>query len=291
MDLKHTGIHTQKLHWYPGHMAKTRRLIQENLKLIDVVVEIIDARIPFSGRNPNFDDIIKNKPRLIVMNKSDLADEKASSLWIEYYKKLGIKVIPISCATGSGINKIFSESRNLIADKIDREKEKGVNKTLKLMMVGIPNVGKSSLINRLSGRAGAITGDRPGVTKGKQWIRIKNDAELLDTPGILPQKFDDEFSAIKLAWTGAIKDEITNTELLSYSLLEFLRDNYYSDLCTRYKLTNCKNLEGFEILELIGKKRGFMISGGEIDTERAAKMVIDEIRSCKIGRITLEIPE
>lgn len=291
MDLNRTGIHTQKLHWYPGHMAKTRRLIQENLKLIDVVVEITDARIPFSGRNPNFDDIIKNKPRLIVMNKSDLADENASKLWIEYYKNLGIKVIPISCATGTGINKIFSEARNLISDKIDREKEKGINKTLKLMMVGIPNVGKSSLINRLSGRAGAITGDRPGVTKGKQWIRIKNDAELLDTPGILPQKFDDELSAVKLAWTGAIKDEITNTELLSYSLLEFLRDNYYEALCARYKLPDCENLQGFELLELIGKKRGFMISGGEIDTERAAKMVIDELRSSKIGKITLEIPE
>ncbi len=291
MDLNRTGIHTQKLHWYPGHMAKTRRLIQENLKLIDVVVEITDARIPFSGRNPNFDDIIKNKPRLIVMNKSDLADEKVTAKWIEYYKKLGIKVIPISCATGTGINKIFSEARSLISEKIEREKEKGICKTLKLMMVGIPNVGKSSLINRLSGRAGTITGDRPGVTKGKQWIRIKNDAELLDTPGILPQKFDDELMAVKLAWTGAIKDEIANTELLSYSLLEFLRDNYYEDLCARYKLSDCESLEGFQLLELIGKKRGFMISGGEVDTERAAKMVIDELRSCKIGRITLEIPE
>ena len=170
MDLNRTGIHTQKLHWYPGHMAKTRRLIQDNLKLIDVVVEITDARIPFSGRNPNFDDIIKHKPRLIVMNKSDLADEQISKEWIEFYQKQGIKVIPISCATGAGINKIFSESKSLISEKLNREKEKGISKTLKLMMVGIPNVGKSSLINRLSGKAGAVTGDRPGVTKGKQWI-------------------------------------------------------------------------------------------------------------------------
>ena len=292
MDLNQTGIHTQKLHWYPGHMAKTRRLIQDNLKLIDVVVEIIDARIPFSGRNPNFDDIIKNKPRLIVMNKSDLADEKISKLWIEYYKNLGIKVIPISCATGLGINKIFNEARSIISERLEREKEKGINKTLKLMMVGIPNVGKSSLINRLSGKAGTITGDRPGVTKGKQWIRIKSDAELLDTPGILPQKFDDDFAAVKLAWTGAIKDEIMNTELLSYSLLEYLKNTYPEELCTRYKITtDIENLEGFELLELIGRKRGFMISGGEVDTERAAKMVIDELRACKIGKITLEKPE
>ena len=291
MDLNRTGIHTQKLHWYPGHMAKTRRLIQDNLKLIDVVVEITDARIPFSGRNPNFDDIIKHKPRLIVMNKSDLADEQISKEWIEFYQKQGIKVIPISCATGAGINKIFSESKSLISEKLNREKEKGISKTLKLMMVGIPNVGKSSLINRLSGKAGAVTGDRPGVTKGKQWIRIKSDAELLDTPGILPQKFEDENTAVKLAWTGAIKDDIINTELLSYSLLEYLRDNYYEALCSRYKLPECNTLEVYELLELIGKKRGFMISGGEVDTERAAKMVIDELRSCKIGKITLERPE
>lgn len=291
MDLNRTGIHTQKLHWYPGHMAKTRRLIQDNLKLIDVVVEITDARIPFSGRNPNFNDIIKHKPRLIVMNKADLADEKITQSWISYYKSQGIKVIPISCATGMGINKIFSEAKEIIAEKIEREKEKGISKTLKLMMVGIPNVGKSSLINRLSGKAGTITGDRPGVTRGKQWIRIKSDAELLDTPGILPQKFDNEETAVKLAWTGAIKDEIANIELLSYSLLDYLRDNYHDELCTRYKLDNISSLSGWEILELIGRKRGFVISGGEIDTERAAKMVIDELRSAKIGKITLEKPE
>lgn len=291
MELNRTGIHTQKLHWYPGHMAKTRRLIQENLKLIDVVVEITDARIPFSGRNPNFDDIIKGKPRLIVMNKSDLADDSITKQWIEFYAKQGIKVIPISCATGTGINKIFSEARSIISEKIDRDRERGISKTLKLMMVGIPNVGKSSLINRLSGKAGTITGDRPGVTKGKQWIRIKSDAELLDTPGILPQKFDTEEVAVKLAWTGAIKDEITNTELLSYSLLEYLRDNYYEYLCTRYKLSDCSESQGWDILEMIGKKRGFVISGGEIDTDRAAKMVIDEFRGCKIGKISLEKPE
>ena len=288
MDLNRTGIHTQKLHWYPGHMAKTRRLIQENLKLIDVVVEITDARIPFSGRNPNFDDIIKGKPRLIVMNKADLADDDITKEWINYYNSIGLGVIPISCATGMGVNKIFDKARELISEKIERDRERGINKTLKLMMVGIPNVGKSSLINRLSGKAGAVTGDRPGVTKGKQWIRIRKDAELLDTPGILPQKLDDEKSAVRLAWTGAIKDDIVNTEILSYSLLEYLRDNYPEKIEERYKLSDFSDKEGWELLEMIGRKRGCVISGGEIDTERAARLITEELRSCKVGKISLE---
>ena len=272
-------------------MAKTRRLIEDNLKMIDVVVEILDARIPYSGRNPYFNDIIKNKPRLIVMNKSDLADQSLTDAWINRYRSEGVKVIPISCATGAGVNKITAEARALIQDKIDREKEKGRNRTLKIMMVGIPNVGKSSLINRLAGRASTKTGDRPGVTRGKQWIRLKGDVELLDTPGILAPKFEDQEVAKRLAYTGAIKDEIMNTELLAYSLCEYLRDNYADLLCARYKLDGVDGLEGHEILEKIGKKRGFVISGGEIDTERAANMVLDELRSAKIGRITLEKPQ
>lgn len=281
----------QDLQWYPGHMAKTRRLIEENLKYIDVVVEILDARIPYSGRNPNFDDIIKSKPRLLVMNKADLADKSLTDAWINAYKARGLKVIPISCTTGAGINKVTQEARTLIQDKIDREKEKGRNRTLKIMMVGIPNVGKSSLINRLIGKASTKTGDRPGVTRGKQWLRLKGDIELLDTPGILPPKFEDQELAKRLAYTGAIKDEIMNTELLSYSLCEFLRDNYSDLLCTRYKLDTVDGLEGYEILEKIGKKRGFVISGGEIDMERAANMVLDELRAAKIGNITLETPD
>lgn len=280
------------LQWYPGHMAKTRRLIEENLKMIDVVVEILDARIPFSGRNPNFDDIIKNKPRLLVMNKADLADRSRTDMWIEWYRRNGLKVIPISCTTGMGINKVLSEARTLVADRIERDAERGRTRTLKLMMVGIPNVGKSSLINRLVGRAGTKTGDRPGVTKGKQWMRIKGDAELLDTPGILPPKFEDQELAKRLAYTGAIKDEIINRELLAYSLCEYLRDEYPQNVCQRYKISDdISGLEGYELLELIGKKRGFVISGGEVDTERAANMILDELRSCKIGNITLETPE
>lgn len=271
-------------------MAKTRRLIEENLKMIDVVVEILDARIPYSGRNPNFDDIIKNKPRLLVLNKSDLADKNRTDIWIKWYADNGLKVIPISCTTGTGLSAVLSEAKKLVQDKIDREKEKGRNRTLRLMMVGIPNVGKSSLINRLIGKASTKTGDRPGVTRGKQWLRIKGDAELLDTPGILPPKFDDQSVAMRLAYTGAIKDEIMNTELLSYSLCEYLRDNYADAVCARYKLDSIEGLEGYEVLEKIGRKRGFVISGGEIDMERAANMVLDELRGAKIGNITLEIP-
>lgn len=281
----------QNLQWYPGHMAKTRRMIEDNLKLIDVVVEILDARIPFSGRNPNFDDIIRNKPRLIVLNKADLADKNRTRQWIDWYASNGLRVIPISCTTGMGINTVLNEARAVVQDKIDREKEKGRNRMLKLMMVGIPNVGKSSLINRLVGKASTKTGDKPGVTRGKQWLRIKGDAELLDTPGILPPKFDDQTVAMRLAYTGAIRDEIMNTELLAYSLCDYLRDNYSDELCTRYKLDSVEDLEGYEVLEKIGKKRGFVISGGEIDMERAANMVLDELRGAKIGNITLETPE
>lgn len=279
------------LQWYPGHMAKTRRLIEENLKMIDVVVEILDARIPFSGRNPNFDDIIKSKPRLLVMNKADLADRKKTDMWIEWYRQRGIRVIPISCTTGLGINKVLSEARALVQDRIDRDAEKGRTRTLKLMMVGIPNVGKSSLINRLIGKASTKTGDKAGVTKGKQWVRIKGDAELLDTPGILPPKFEDQELAKRLAYTGAIKDEIMNTELLAYSLCEYLRDNYSAEVCERYKIKDdISGLEGYEVLELIGRRRGFVISGGEVDMERAANVVLDELRGCRIGNITLETP-
>ncbi len=281
----------QNLQWFPGHMAKTRRLIEDNLKMIDVVVEILDSRIPYSGRNPYFNDIIKNKPRLIVMNKSDLSDPELTREWIAWYRAQGITVIPISCTTGQGVNKITAEARALIQDKIDRDKEKGRTRTLKIMMVGIPNVGKSSLINRLAGKASAQTGDRPGVTRGKQWIRLKGDVELLDTPGILAPKFEDQEMAKRLAYTGAIKDEIMDTELLAYSLCAYLGKHYPELLCARYKLDSVDGLEGYEILEKIGRKRGFVISGGEVDMERAANMILDELRAAKIGKITLEKPD
>lgn len=281
----------QNLQWYPGHMAKTRRMIEENLKNIDVVVEILDARIPFSGRNPNFDDIIVNKPRLVVMNKYDLADNSITDKWTAWYAKSGIHVIPISCTTGLGINKIAPACRELIKDKLEKAKEKGMNRNVKIMMVGIPNVGKSTLINKLAGKASAQTGDRPGVTRTKQWIRLKDGLELLDTPGILPPKFEDQRVAVNLAYTGAIRDEIMEVELLCHSLLEYLRDNYKDLLCARYKLDDISDMQGYEILEYIGKKRGCVISGGEINTERAANILLDELRGSKIGKITLEKPE
>ncbi|MCH5186232.1 MAG: ribosome biogenesis GTPase YlqF [Oscillospiraceae bacterium] len=280
------------IQWYPGHMAKTRRIIEENLAMTDIVVEILDARIPYSGRNPDFNDILKNKPRLLLLNKYDLADKRVSDKWISRYKEQGINVIPISCATGMGINRISSEAEKMMGERIARDKKRGVNRSIKLMMTGIPNVGKSSLINRLIGKAGAKTGDRPGVTKGKQWFRLKSGIEFLDTPGILPTKFDDQERAKLLAYTGAIKDEIINTELLAYSLLEYLRDNYRDILSARYKLTDdISDMEGYQILEYIGKKRGFVVSGGETDTERAANILLDEFRGAKIGNISLETPE
>ncbi len=292
MNQNQTGIQSKAIHWYPGHMAKTRRLIEENLKLVDVVVEIIDARIPYSGRNPYFNEMLRKKERLIVMNKYDMADEAASKQWSNYFEGKGIKVVPISCATGMGINRIMSEAEKLVSDKLERDSEKGRTRTLKLMMIGIPNVGKSSLINKLAGKASTITGNKPGVTRGKQWIRLKGNCELLDTPGILPQKFTNERVAENLALTGAVKDEIINTELLSYKLIEYLQKHYEEELKARYKITeDISSFETFELIELIGKKRGFVISGGETDTERAAKMIIDEFRNCKIGRITLERPE
>lgn len=279
------------LQWYPGHMAKTRRLIEDNLKYIDAVVEIIDARIPISGRNPCFDDMIKQKPRLIVMNKYDLADPLLCDKWIAWYKKRGIFVLPVSCETNSGINKIAPCLRSLLAEKLEREAQKGVNKPIRIMIIGIPNVGKSTLINRLSKRAIAKTGDRPGVTRQKQWVRLKDGLEMLDTPGILPPKFDDQQAAKRLAYTGAIRDEVTDSELLSYGLLELLRDSYPHALCARYKLNeDISDKKGYEILEMIAKRRGLIISGGEPDTERAASIILDEFRAAKIGRITLEAP-
>lgn len=282
----------QQIQWFPGHMSKTRRMIEKNIKFIDIVVEILDARIPRSGRNPNFNDILKGKPRIILLNKYDLADKAVTDLWINEYSKQGIKVIPVSCSTGYGINKITAAATEIMKERIERDKAKGITRSIKLMMVGIPNVGKSTLINRLVGKQKTEVGNRPGITKTQQWVRIREGLELLDTPGLLPPKFEDQELAKNLAYTGAIKDEIINTELLSYSLLEVLRDNYNDLLCSRYKLTeDISAMQGYEILEYIGKKRGFMISGGEIDMERAANMVLDEFRACRIGNITLEKPQ
>ncbi len=279
------------IQWYPGHMAKTRRLLEENIKAVDAVVEILDARVPYSSRNPNFDDIVSKKPRLVILNKYDLADSDKTEKWINFYKNKGISVLPVSCSDGMGLNKISTAIFNLVKKKTEKYAEKGVKIGAKIMIVGITNVGKSTLINRLAGRAVAKTGDRPGVTTSKQWIRLKDGLELLDTPGILPPKFEDQNVALKLAFTGAIRDEIMEIEAVACSLLEYLRDNYPDLLENRYKLSDISDFKGYEILEKIGRKRGCLISGGEIDETRAANIVLEDFRSLKIGKITLEDAE
>ncbi|NLY43807.1 MAG: ribosome biogenesis GTPase YlqF [Clostridiaceae bacterium] len=280
------------IQWYPGHMAKTRKIIQENMKLVDIVIELVDARLPRSSRNPDIDALLGNKPRILVMNKCDIADPDLNESWAEWYASHNIAVVLVDSISGKGLNQIGPLSRELLKEKIERDRQKGiVNRAVKAMVVGIPNVGKSSFINKFSGRASAKTGDRPGVTRGKQWIRIRNGFELLDTPGILWPKFEDEEVGRKLAYTGAIKDEIINTEELACNLLVFLRDNYPDKLMERYKLDSVKEKEGFELLHAVGKKRGCIVSGGDVDTFRASAILLDEFRGAKIGRITLEKPE
>lgn len=280
------------INWFPGHMAKTRRLIEENVKLVDIVVELLDARLPMSSRNPEIDEIVKSKPRLVLLNKADIADKEVTKKWVEHFAKSGIYALPISSIQSKNLNIIFDKCKVILKDKIAKQKEKGiVNKSIKIMVVGIPNVGKSSFINKLSGKKSAVTGDRPGVTRGKQWIRLGNGFELLDTPGILWPKFEDENTGMNLAFTGAIKDEIMDTELLAVRLLEFLKKMYPSSLKMRYKMDNFKDLDGYEILNLLGKKRGFIVSGGEIDTLRAANILLDEFRGAKLGEISLEFPD
>lgn len=272
-------------------MTKAIRMMQENLKLIDIVIELVDARLPLSSRNPKVDELVGDKPHLLLLNKADIADPKATKAWEEYFASVGISAASVSSTSGKNLSFIFDKCKALLADKIQREKEKGiVNRSIKIMICGVPNVGKSSFINKLSGKKSAITGDRPGVTKGKQWIRLKNNFELLDTPGILWPKFDDDAVGLKLAYTGAVKDEIIDTEELACHLLTFLRDSYPASLAERYKMSGFEEMQGYEMLELLGKKRGFVISGGEIDTERAAHILLDEFRAAKLGNITLELP-
>lgn len=279
------------LQWFPGHMTKTRRMIEENLKLIDVVIELVDARIPLSSRNPQIDEIVKGKPRLLLLNKADIASAEQNKAWVRYFEEQGISAMAISSTGGKGFGEIAVRCRALLKDKIARDKEKGiVNRPIKIMVVGVPNVGKSSFINKLSGRKSAKTGDRPGVTTGKQWIRLDNGLELLDTPGILWPKFEDQQVGLKLAYTGAIRDEVVDIEELACHFLLLLKENHKEELKTRYKMEDIEELDGYEMLCLLGRKRGFVVSGGEIDTLRAAAVLLDEFRGAKLGNITLETP-
>lgn len=281
------------IQWYPGHMVKAKRKIAEDLKLVDVVIELLDARIPMSSRNPEVDEIVGNKKRIIVLNKSDLADPAANRKWIDYFNNGNTRVILANSVSGAGLKEVLAASRQLMKEKLDKLKSKGLLvKTTRALIIGIPNVGKSTFINKLAGKSVAQTGDRPGVTKSKQWIKVSPELELLDTPGILWPKFEDERVGMNLAFTGAIKDEILDVNELAQKLLEVLASKFPEKLKTRYKLEELpQDITPEELLLTIGRKRGCIIAGGEIDVQRASVMLLDEFRGGKIGAITLETPD
>lgn len=283
----------QNIQWFPGHMTKTKRQIQASLKLVDAVAEILDARIPLSSKNPDLQKLIQNKPKVVLLNKCDMANQTATSRWIDYYASQGITAISVDCKSGKGLNKFAPAVNNVLAQRRERLQAKGmVNPMLRIMIVGIPNVGKSSFINRVAKHNRAKVEDRPGVTRGNQWYSIAKNIEMLDTPGVLWPKFDDKIVGERLAFTGAVKDQILDTELLAVRLLDFLKDLKPADFIARFKLDdiNLEEIDSYELLNVIGKKRGMLVSGGEINTERAAIMLLDEFRSGKLGRITLEMP-
>ena len=278
--------------WYPGHMTKAKRMMQEDIKLIDLVIELVDARIPLGSRNPDIDELGKNKSRLILLNKSDLADARQNKLWLEYFAQRGIRAVEINSKNGTGVKSIQNVVQEVCKDKIERDRRRGIiNRPVRAMVVGIPNVGKSTFINSFAGKACAKTGNKPGVTKGKQWIRLNKGLELLDTPGILWPKFEDQAAALRLAFIGAIRDEVMDLEELACALMEFLARDYPACLLERYKVSPETGESGYDLLCRAGRKRGFLISGGEVDTERMAKVLMDEFRSGKLGRFTLEQPE
>lgn len=282
----------QNIQWFPGHMAKTRRLIKESLPLVDIVVEITDARIPKSSRNPELDSWIGGKPRIILLNKCDAADNRITAEWIDYYKSRGISALATDCKSGRGVKEFMPLVRKTLNELLLQREKKGMEKAvIRMMIVGIPNVGKSSFINRMANKKRTKVEDRPGVTRGRQWVGIGSDADLLDMPGVLWPKFEDQSVGEKLAFTGAVKDGVIDIELLAVRLLEWLNSEYPERLSERYKFTAPKETDGFELLEMVGRKRGMLVSGGEINTERAAITVMDEYRAGKLGRISLERPQ
>lgn len=279
---------SQNIQWFPGHMAKTKRKIKEQLKLVDAVAEITDARIPVSSRNPDIPELIGDKPHIIVLNKCDMADKAETAKWIDIYKKSGISAVAADCKSGKGINEFKNCVLSLLSDKITKNKEKGMaGKSVRIMIVGIPNVGKSSFINKLSSNSKAKVENRPGVTRINQWYKVGNNLELLDTPGVLWPKFEDETVGEHLAFTGAVSDRIIDTELLAMRLLATLSKSYPELLEQRYKISEFPE-DPYDMLCLLGKKRGMMIRGGEVDTERAANMLLEEYRNLKIGAVTIE---
>ena len=288
------------INWYPGHMAKTKRQIIENLKLIDIVAEILDARIPISSRNPDIEQYIKDKDRLILLNKSDLADEEESNKWISYFNKNGISAIRINSNSGDGIKQAIKKMEDIYLEKQEMYKTKGrIGKSIRVMVLGIPNVGKSSFINRISKKSSALVGNKPGVTKQKQWIRVNENIELLDTPGVLWPKFENEQVALNLAYTGSIKDDLLEITEIGFQFLKFMLKEQLQNIVQRYKLNltivnNILNKEVdendkiLEIMHLIGEKRGAMLTGGDIDEEKISRILLDDFRSGKLGKITLE---
>ena len=279
------------IQWYPGHMTKTRRQIEADLKLVDAVCEIVDARIPMSSRNPDIDAICGNKPRIIVLNRMDLADNEATKAWLAYFRGKGIAAIATDCKSKKGVGGFQSAVRSVLKEKIERDAAKGMNRALRIMIVGIPNVGKSTFINQISGRKGAKAENRPGVTRGKQWVTVDTGLLLLDTPGILWPKFEDPEVGMKLAYTGAVKENVIDTEELSCKLMELLNRYYPQTLVARYGIEPASGTPGYELLEMAGKKRGYLLSRGEINTERMAKVLLDEYRAGKLGLFTFEMPE
>ena len=280
------------IQWYPGHMTKTKRMMVENISLVDIIIELVDARIPYSSKNPDIDDLAKNKYRIILLNKCDLAEQKATALWEQYYKQKGFEVIQVNSIKGTGMVEVTNAARALMKDKIERQKARGrLFIPIRSMIVGIPNVGKSTFINKYVGKTTAKTGDKPGVTRGKQWIKLKKDFELLDTPGILWPKFDDKEVGLKLAFTGAVNDDILDLTTLATELINHLLLRHSELLQNRYQITFDTIEEPHIILEKIAIARGFKQKGGEPDIDRASKILLDEYRGGKLCNITLELPE
>ena len=279
------------IQWYPGHMTKTRRQIEADLKQVDAVCEIVDARIPVSSRNPDIDSICGNKPRIIVLNRMDLADPNATKKWSAYFKSKGMAVIATDCKSRKGIADFTPAARTACAEKLERDAARGMNRPLRVMVVGIPNVGKSTLINQISGRKGAKAENRPGVTRGKQWVTVDSSLLLLDTPGILWPKFEDPNVGMMLAYTGAVKEGVIDLEELACRLMELLHKYYPQTLLDRYKVEAPEGTPGWELLEMAGRNRGYLMARAEVNLERMAKVLMDEFRSGKLGKFTLEMPE
>lgn len=276
--------------WYPGHMTKAKRMMQEDIKLIDLVIELVDARIPMSSRNPDIDELGKNKARLILLNKSDLSEDKQNDAWAAFFKEKGYSVVKVNSQKGGGIKSIHGVIQEACKEKIERDRKRGIlNRPVRAMVVGIPNVGKSTFINALAGKACAKTGNKPGVTKGKQWIRLNKNVELLDTPGILWPKFEDQTVGLRLAFVGSIKDEILNTEELAAEMIQFMKKYYRGVLSEKYAIMESD--DPYQCLADIAKSRHCLLRGNELDIAKAATLLIDDFRSGRLGKITLEFPE